>query len=178
LHHELITLRGWSSYGSLLYDLGAVVLAKKHGQTLFDAVGGGQGISFNRAAKLTYWSFGYPAGAPFNGESLHYCRSPLIRRDSPVNVRIWRGQNYQARTRIAGPARIEINCNMTGGSSGGGWIAGFDPNVGGWIVGVNSTGDNRSMESPYLGAAASDLWIRLAAAEAVNEAMEDIVWTR
>jgi V8-like Glu-specific endopeptidase len=153
----LSTVFGWSKYGSFLYDLGAVVLQKKKGKTIVDVAKGGQGIAFNREADLDYWSFGYPAGKPFNGANLYYCHSPLIGRESPTQWRAWRGEAYKAPVKISGPAEITIRCNMTGGSSGGGWLAGFDQSLG-WVTGVNSTGDDVEMTSPYFGDAAAALW--------------------
>jgi V8-like Glu-specific endopeptidase len=156
-NNQITTLTNWAKYGSLLYDLGAVVLQKKKGRTVVEVAKGGQGISFNRAADLTYWSFGYPAAPPFNGANLFYCNSGLVARDWPSKIRAWKGELYRAPVKIGGPARIAIRCNMTGGSSGGGWMASFTQ-VWGYVTGVNSTGDDKTMYSPYLGDAAAALW--------------------
>jgi hypothetical protein len=153
---SMFTLKKWSQHGSLLYDLGAVVLERQNGRTVLDVVGGGQGITFNQNANKDFWAFGYPAAAPYDGQKLYYCHSGSIARDSPT-VRTYRGKYSPATVQITGPARIGINCTMTGGSSGGGWLIGYDGSWG-WADGVNSTGGNGTMWTPYLGGAAAQLW--------------------
>ena len=109
------------------------------------------------AADQGFWSFGYPAEKPFDGEKLAYCRSGLLTRRYP-NWRVFRGTLYKRARAVSGPATMEIKCNMTGGSSGGGWIARFDGSHYGYVNGVNSYGDDETMDSPYFGDAAKNLW--------------------
>jgi hypothetical protein len=61
---------------------------------------------FNAARNQGYSSHGYPAAPPFNGQRLWRCDSPLAYDDNAAN-----------------PPTMGIDCDMTGGSSGGGWIA-------------------------------------------------------
>ncbi len=64
--------------------------------------------------------FGYPADAPYNGQQLYYCSGTV----SPGP--------YQT-------ADNGLTCAMTEGSSGGPWLAGFNPATGtGTITSVSS----------------------------------------
>ena len=55
----------------------------------------------------TVHAFGYPAAGRYNGKDLTYCTGPTFNDQYNDNL-TW-----------------GIACNMTGGSSGGPWIAGF-----------------------------------------------------
>ncbi len=117
---ELSALSGWTSSfdcpflvddcPNFDYDVGAAVVGENGGQDLEDVLGGARPIAFNQPRNQTYDAFGYPAASPFDGELLWMCESPYGGDDVPDP----RG----------GPAPIRIGCDMTGGSSGGGWIAG------------------------------------------------------
>ena len=103
---ELLTTAGWGERGDISYDLGAAVVGPNGGVALGDAVGG-SGIAFDGARAQTYTAFGYPAAPPFSGERLHTCTSAYGSSDAGTS-----------------PPTMAIGCNMTGGSSGGGWEAG------------------------------------------------------
>ena len=108
---------------------------------LTDVVGG-RNIAFNTARNQTYASHGYPAAPPFNGQRLWVCTSPLVYDDTSAN-----------------PPTMGIDCDMTGGSSGGGWIAG------GSVVSVNSYGYTtlpNVMFGPYQGSVAQSLYTQAA----------------
>ena len=119
---QLATPAQWRRKANLSYDIGAAaVAADEQGRGLTDVVGG-RGIAFNQKRKRTYQSFGYPAisspAAPeFDGEREYRCRSKLAGNDDPPG---------------RGPNTIFIPCDMTGGSSGGGWVSG------GVLLSVNS----------------------------------------
>ena len=116
---------------ALSYDVGAVVL--KGATPVQSAVGGARGIAFNVGRSRQYTSFGYPAANPFDGESLFTCTSPFGGRDIGT----------------FSPSPGWISCDMTGGSSGGGWI--FDNE---FLNSVNSYGYGRGsprMYGPYFG---------------------------
>src|SRR5699024_1696383 len=119
----------WSSSGDMNYDVGfAVMNENDSGKSLTDVVGS-YPIGFNMERGLTYTSYGYPAGAPYDGEQLYSC-TDTASQDS-------RGSNDQG-----------ITCDMTGGSSGGGWI------TGGVLNSVNSfkyKADPTTMYGPYFG---------------------------
>lgn len=139
---NLFTTSAWGNSGDFSYDLGAAVVAPAGGTALTDRVGG-RGIAFNYSRSQTYNSYGYPAAPPFDGERLWRCNSGLQTQDTSAN-----------------PATLGIGCDMTGGSSGGGWIVGSN------VVSVNSYGyDNQPnvMYGPYQGSVAQSLYNAAAA---------------
>ena len=134
---SLLTTNGWATRGDFSYDEGAAVVSLSGGRALTD-VTGGRNIAFNTARNQTYASHGYPAASPFNGQRLWVCTSPLRYNDTSAN-----------------PATMGIDCNMTGGSSGGGWIAN------GSVTSVNSYGYRtlpNVMFGPYMGSVAQSLY--------------------
>lgn len=79
------------------------------------------------------YAFGYPQASPYNGTDLVYCTGHTVSDG-------WGGSTDSG-----------LNCNMTGGSSGGGWFAGFDPNTGvGTLVSVNSFRYTRGPSAKYM----------------------------
>ncbi|MFJ2030902.1 trypsin-like serine peptidase [Streptosporangium sp. NPDC087985] len=115
----LYTTPQWNNSEDVNYDVAAAVVAPLNGQSLTDVVGG-QGVSFNQARRQQMHSFGYPAAAPYDGSKLIYCGGRafddfLMSRD------------------------IGLNCDMTGGSSGGPWFVNFNESTGlGTLNSVNS----------------------------------------
>jgi hypothetical protein len=139
---QLLTTSPWKTTGNLGYDLGAAVVATAAGRSLTD-VTGGRGIAFNYARQQRYQSHGYPAAPPFDGQRLWVCDAPWGADDAS-----------------ASPATMAIGCNMTGGSSGGGWI------VGSSLYSVNSYGYSSQpdvMYGPYQGDVAQSLYTQAAA---------------
>ena len=133
----LLTTSGWASSGDFSYDLGAAVVSTSGGSALTDVVGG-RNIAFNYNRSQQYASHGYPAAPPFNGQRLWVCNSPLRYDDTSAN-----------------PPTMGIDCDMTGGSSGGGWIAN------GSVASVNSYGYSNLrnvMFGPYQGSVAQSLY--------------------
>jgi hypothetical protein len=133
---KLLTTSGWLA-GNMSYDLGAAVVAPQGGSTLTSVVGG-RNIVFNYPRDQRYVAHGYPAGPPFNGQRLWACDSPLVYSDGTAN-----------------PPTMGISCDMTGGSSGGGWISGSS------VASVNSYGYltlPNVMFGPYQGSAAESLY--------------------
>jgi V8-like Glu-specific endopeptidase len=139
---RFFTTQAWYRKGNSAFDLAAVVVSPVKGKTLIDTVGG-QGIAFNQPRSQEYVSGGYPADYPFDGKSLYVCDAPLGGTD-----------------RTASPPTIAIGCDMTGGSSGGGWLANVQDGLG-TIVSVNSYGyfnQPDAMYGPYQGNAAHRLY--------------------
>jgi hypothetical protein len=133
----LLTTSGWASSEDFSYDLGAAVVSTQAGATLTSTVGG-RGIAFNYNRNQNYAAYGYPAAPPFNGQRLWVCNSPLRYNDNSNN-----------------PPTMGIDCDMTGGSSGGGWI------VGSSVHSVNSYGYltlPNVMFGPYQGSVAQSLY--------------------
>jgi len=134
---HLLTTSAWGGSGDFSYDEGAAVVGPANGRSLTDAVGG-RGIAFSYSRTQQYESHGYPAAPPFNGERHWVCDSSLSGSDS-----------------AASPATMGIGCDMTGGSSGGGWI------VGSSLYSVNSYGyasQPNVMYGPYMDSVAQSLY--------------------
>jgi V8-like Glu-specific endopeptidase len=126
----LYTTAAWANSGDFDYDVGFAVMNENgSGQSLTGVVGS-YPIAFNLARGLTYKAYGYPAANPFNGQTLWSC-SGAVMQDT-----------------FGGSQDQGLPCNMTGGSSGGGWI------TGGSLNSVNSfgyTGLRDVMWGPYFG---------------------------
>jgi hypothetical protein len=140
---DLFAPSAWANSGDFGYDLGAAVVAPASGTALTDRVGG-RGIAFDYTRSQNFQSYGYPAARPFTGERLWRCNSPLQTSDNSAN-----------------PATMGIGCDMTGGSSGGGWV------VGSSVYSVNSYGYNNQpdvMYGPYQGSVAQSLYNAAASA--------------
>ncbi|MET8409904.1 hypothetical protein ABZV34_17695 [Streptomyces sp. NPDC005195] len=80
------------------------------GKSLEETVGAALPVNFGapavpKVARIT--ATGYPAAAPFDGQKLYQCT------DRPGRLSIAQ----------ADPTMYRIGCTMTGGSSGGGWVA-------------------------------------------------------
>jgi len=80
----------------------AFVAVEESGETGFNLAVDG----FSNSA--TAYAFGYPAARPYSGNDLVYCAGP-ISQDTRSNGMTW-----------------GLGCNMTGGASGGPWLAGFN----------------------------------------------------
>lgn len=115
----LYTTPQWNNSEDINYDVASAVVAPLNGRSLTDVVGG-QGVSFNRSRRAQMHSFGYPAAGQYDGSKLIYCSGRtfddfLMSRD------------------------IGLNCDLTGGSSGGPWFLGFNESTGlGTLNSVNS----------------------------------------
>lgn len=132
----------WTASEDINYDVGAAVVAPLDGKLLTDVVGG-QGLAFNTGYNLRMYSFGFPAADPYDGEKFIYC-SGTTNRDFLLSD------------------DHGMNCNMTGGSSGGPWFTQFDEAKGtGLLSSVNSFKYNflpNRMYGPYFGADAQNLY--------------------
>lgn len=109
----LDTTKGWVTTGSENFDVGAAVVGRNEkGQRLADAVGAA-GIGWGLKANQVFDVHGYPVEQPFDGETQQLCsQTPFLGHDP-------------ASFRHAGPLNLAIDCDVTGGASGGGWtIAG------------------------------------------------------
>ena len=103
---RIATTRAWKSSEDMRYDVGMATMRFRKGRRLQDVVGA-RGIAFNRGRNLHFEAFGYPAEPPFGGGQLYRCDSDAQGTDTG-------GQ----------PAPTRIDCDMTGGASGGGWVIG------------------------------------------------------
>ena len=117
------------------YDFSAMVLYRQVANVV-----GARGIAWNYPANQRYISYGYPASYPFNGENPYSCPSYLGGRDPWTSY----------------PQTMWITCNMTAGSSGGGWIMQNE-----YLNSVNSygyRGQPNRMYGPYLGNVFGDFY--------------------
>ncbi|MFJ5927266.1 trypsin-like serine peptidase [Kitasatospora sp. NPDC092948] len=121
------------------FDFAVIRVAAEDGSTrsLEETVGGSMPIWFgaqpNEIASPS--SYGYPAGEPFDGEELEHCDSAP--KPTPFVFDASR------------PPMLAIGCNMTGGSSGGGWFTKHDGRT--MLFSNNSIGDDSWMAGPNLG---------------------------
>ena len=145
----LFSSPGWIAEANVRYDLGAAVLTRDpQGKGLEDLLGA-RGISFNQPRTQTFDILGYPAEDAntmllppnFDGERLWLCESPRTADDTPAGP---------------GPETMEVACDMTGGSSGGGWVIGDQ-----FVNSVTSYGyefDFGHLYGPYQGTVAEQLY--------------------
>ncbi|MFL5992827.1 MAG: trypsin-like serine peptidase, partial [Streptomyces sp.] len=95
------------------YDFAVIHVTPEDGGTgksLEETVGSALPVNFAAPAVPQVESItadGYPAAAPFDGETLYQCQ------DRPGRLSI----------NASDPTMYRIGCTMTGGSSGGGWVA-------------------------------------------------------
>lgn len=103
------TTKQWRANGSENFDVGAMVVGRNEaGKSLGEAVGGA-GIAWNLKSSQTFDVHGYPAEAPFDGETQRICRgTPFLGHDPNSFV-------------TPGPLNLAVSCGLTGGASGGGW---------------------------------------------------------
>ena len=130
---DLVAPTEWSNGGDINYDTGFAIVDGPGSATLASTVGA-SGVSFNESVGLDYTLYGYPAAAPFDGESLQSCA----------------GTSFA--DTFGGSDSIGVDCDMTGGSSGGPWFVGSG--AGGVQNSVNSFGYNAQpgvMYGPYWG---------------------------
>ena len=137
---QLLTTDGWRQNVNVRVDLGAArrspATRRDAGSRTWSALAGSPST---RPARRTTAAFGYPAlptllHPEFDGERLYSCASPLTGGDNPPG---------------GGPDPLEIECDMTGGSSGGGWVI-----DGGRVSSVTSygyAGDLFHLYGPYQG---------------------------
>jgi len=90
--------------GDLHHDMGMAIVSPNSQGNLTGAVGGA-GWAYNQPANQTFYPYGYPAGQPFDGQTMKSCPGAT-------------GKNWQQ----GGGTVISVPCNMTGGSSGGPWF--------------------------------------------------------
>ncbi|MGH3716512.1 MAG: trypsin-like serine peptidase [Micromonosporaceae bacterium] len=131
----------WVASEDINYDVGAAAVNQLNGQSLTDVVGG-QGVAFNQPRGQAMYAFGYPAGSPYDGSKLIYCS----------------GNTFDAFLSDG----IGMTCDMTGGSSGGGWFLRFSESTGaGTVNSVNSYKINFLsfwMFGPYFGTDAQNVY--------------------
>jgi hypothetical protein len=136
----------WVDEESTNADVGAAVVSRNEkGQRLTGAVGGYE-IAFGRSPRQAFDIHGYPAEAPFDGTSQRLCAgTPFLGHDFISFLQ-------------PGPLNLAVECELTGGASGGGWTIEGDV-----LNGVTSYGygdEPVAVFGPYFGGAVRDLYGR------------------
>jgi V8-like Glu-specific endopeptidase len=139
----------WQASQNFNYDVGmAVVGRNERGQRLAAAVGGDE-IAWGLPPRQSFDVYGYPVARPFTGATLERClQAPVL------------GHDYESFF-MPGPLDLGVSCEVSPGSSGGGWA--IHGNV---LNGVTSNGygdDPRTDYGPYFGREVGRLYRRAAA---------------
>lgn len=144
--HWLGTTPGWLHHENFNFDVGmAVVGRNERGETLEQAVGGARFASGLPPSQV-FDVYGYPVAEPFTGATLERC--PQVP---------FEGYDFEAFL-TRGPLDLAVHCEVSGGSSGGGWVI-----AGNRIDGVTSntySDDDTTTYGPYFGAAVAHLYAR------------------
>jgi hypothetical protein len=150
----LVTTTAWANGGGGLASFNndyafAVMGAGGHtGESKqLDTTVGANPVAFNVPHPTTVYAFGYPHASPYSGQKLVYCSGRDV-------ADTW-----------GGTTDFGLNCNMTGGSSGGPWYVGFGS--GGSSGSLNSVNSfkytagkfTKYMFGPYFGAYAQKTYI-------------------
>jgi V8-like Glu-specific endopeptidase len=136
----------WVASGSENGDVGAAVVTRNEsGQRLARAVGGA-GIAWNLKANQVFDVHGYPVGPPFDGETQRLCaQTPFLGHDLPSFA--W-----------SGPLNLAVECDVTGGASGGGWT--IDGNLLNSVTDYGYSNDPTTDFGPYFGEDVARLYRR------------------
>lgn len=134
----------WLSSSNENFDVGAAVVSRnERGQRLAAAVGA-DGIAWGLPPSQVFDVYGYPVAPPFDGASQRICaQTPFEGHD--VASFFW-----------PGPLNMAVQCNVTGGASGGGWVI-----SGGLLDGITTYGyptDPNTDFGPYFGRAVAQLY--------------------
>ncbi|HEX7245003.1 MAG TPA: hypothetical protein VF245_05490 [Solirubrobacterales bacterium] len=131
------TTKRWRTIGGENSDVGAaVVRPNARGQLLTKAVGGA-GIAWGLTARQVFDIHGYPAAAPFDGETQRVCRQrPFLGHDAFSFL-------------TPGPLNLAVDCFVTGGASGGGWT--IEGNVLNSVTNYGYEDDKATDFGPYFG---------------------------
>jgi hypothetical protein len=126
----LLTTTQWRTEGDFDYDAGFAVMNENASGQNLTLVVGGYPIAFDLDTGLTYKAYGYPAARPFDGQTLWSCSGTVV------------PDTY------GGSTDQGLACNMTGGSSGGGWITGNTLNS---VTSFGYRGVKDILWGPYFG---------------------------
>lgn len=136
--NQLWSRTAWTGSSDFSQDMGVAIMNTNFGGWHIVDYFGGQGLTVNKGKSGVYeYAFGYPAESPFDGGNLYRCQGYT----SPE----WDAFFTWSQT-------VKIPCDMTRGSSGGGWLNGYNGDWG-YLNGVNSRIDRivgpTIMLSPY-----------------------------
>jgi len=142
----LDTTRQWPNTENENFDVGAAVVSRnERGQLLAKAVGG-TGIAWGLKPRQVFDVHGYSVEPPFDGETQQVCKqTPFLGHDPRSFL-------------SPGPLNLAVECETTGGSSGGGWtIKGRILNS---VTDYGYAGDPEIEYGPYFGREVGRLYVR------------------
>ena len=126
------------------FDVGAAVVTRnERGQRLAAAVGG-DGIAWGLPPSQVFDVHGYPVAPPFDGASQRLCAQTPYEGHDDASF-FW-----------PGPLNMAVQCDVTGGASGGGWTISDDV-----LDGITTYGyptDPSTDFGPYFGRAVARLY--------------------
>jgi len=134
----------WKKSENGNFDVGMAVVSRNEEGRRLDSVVEPDKIAWGLSRRQTFDVYGYPVAEPFDGATLQRCpQTP------------YEGHDFLSFL-TTGPLDLAIECNVTPGSSGGGWVIHGDT-----LNGVTSSGysDNPATTyGPYFGAAVGRLY--------------------
>jgi V8-like Glu-specific endopeptidase len=140
------TTPGWRNHRNFNFDVGVAVVGRnERGQRLEAAVGADK-IAFGRPPNQLFDVYGYPVARPFDGSTLRVCEGA---RYIGHDLNAWL---------TPGPLELGVTCQISPGSSGGGWVIDGDT-----LNGVTSNAypeDRHTTYGPYFGGAVKRLYER------------------
>ncbi|HEX7351802.1 trypsin-like serine peptidase [Brachybacterium sp.] len=140
---DLVSTDQWVQQEDISYDVAFATVVPESGAGTLESVVGTTGIAFNQARGQHYTAYGYPAASPFDGESLESCTGTAF--DDTFGGTMSQG----------------IDCDMTGGSSGGPWF--LDDGAQNSVNSFGYTTQSNVMYGPYFGEDAQDAYAEAAA---------------
>jgi hypothetical protein len=140
------TTRLWRMTGSQNFDVGAVVVSRNEGGRRLGKVVGGTGIAWGLKPRQVFDVHGYSAEPPFDGETQQLCaQTPFLGHDPSSFL-------------VPGPLNLAVECEVTGGASGGGWT--IEGNVLNSITSYGYGGESNIDFGPYFGKEVGRLYSR------------------
>lgn len=140
------TTRQWRTTGNGNFDVGAAVVSRNERGRLLGKVVGGAGIAWGLKARQVFDVHGYSAALPFDGETQQICtQTPFLGHDPRSFL-------------SPGPLNLAVECEVTGGASGGGWT--IEGGVLNSVTGYGYTGDPGTDFGPYFGREVGRLYSR------------------
>jgi hypothetical protein len=138
------TTPGWRNHYNFNFDVGVGVVGRnERGERLGAAVGSDK-VAFDLSPHQLFDVYGYPVAQPFTGSTLRVCsQAPYLGHD----LGAWL---------TPGPLELGVSCEVSGGSSGGGWVIDGDT-----LNGVTSnaySNDPTTVYGPYFGHAVARLY--------------------
>lgn len=140
------TTRQWRTTHNENFDIGALVVDRNERGRLLGKAVGGTGLAWGLKPAQTFDVHGYSAEQPFDGETQQLCpQTPFLGHDPRSFL-------------SPGPLDLAVSCEVTGGSSGGGWtIKGHILNG---VTAYGYSGDPDTDFGPYFGREAGRLYTR------------------